>query len=82
MGKASTRDGRRQSRIVQGASDRIKVYTINHHRRDEATGAAELRLDAEIDLVENNVTLFSRQNAQDYNHDDWFRAYSPDPEDG
>ena len=82
MGKASTRDGRRQSRIVQGASDRIKVYTVNHHKRDETTGAAELRLDAEIDIVEDKITLFSRQNAQDYNNEDWFRAYTPEPEDG
>jgi hypothetical protein len=32
--------------------------------------------------VENKVNLLTRQNSQDYNHDDWFRAYVPEPEDG
>lgn len=82
MGEKSTRDGRRQSRIVQGASDRIKIYTVNHHKRDETTGAAELRLDADIDLLEGSVSLLTRDNSQDYNHDDWFSAYVPEPEDG
>lgn len=39
MGAKSTRDGRRQSRLVKGNGDGLSVYTINHHKD------GELRLD-------------------------------------
>lgn len=39
MGAKSTRDGRRQSRLVKGDDDGLSVYTISHHK------GGELRLD-------------------------------------
>lgn len=80
VGPTSTRDGRRQTRLVQGASDRLKIYTINHHKRNEKTGKAELRLDAEIDIATGEVSL--AHGNQDYDHDNWFSAYVPEEEDG
>ena len=79
VGKISSRDGRRQTRIVQGSSDCLRLYTINHHKRDP-DGTAELRLDAKIDLMTSAVELC--RGDEDFDHDNWFRAYVPEEEDG
>ena len=60
MGRQSTRDGRRQSRLFRGCGDvSIEIYSINHHvrvpnkdKKDETDRdtKAEVRLDAKIDL--------------------------------
>lgn len=79
MGPVSSRDGRRQTRLVQGCTDRLKIYTINHHIRDES-GKAKVRLDVDIDLVSGETT-FAHGN-EDFDHEDWFQAYTPRAEDG
>jgi len=79
VGKVSTRDGRRQTRIVQGCKDAIKIYTINHHIRND-DGTAEIRLDASVDLYSDEIT-FAHDN-EDYDRTNWFRAYTPEKEDG
>ena len=74
-----TRDDRRQTRLIQGTHDRLVLYTINHHKRDK-DGGAEIRLDAEIDLVNDQIKkIYSKS---DYDHCNWFRAYIPEKEDG
>jgi len=80
MGPKSSRDGRRQTRIIQGDSETLKIHTVNHHKRDEVTGNAELRLDAKIDLISGKMELSSE--SADYDHENWFSAYVPEEEDG
>ena len=80
VGAMSTRDGRRQTRLIQGCSDRLKLYTINHHIRDEKTGKADLRLDAEIDLGSGSVRR--TRGEEDFDEGMWFRAFLPHEEDG
>ena len=79
VGKKSTRDHTRQTRIVQGNSEVMKIYTIEHHKRDEE-GKAEMRLDATIDLVGGTMDL--AHGDESYNRDDWFSAFIPQEEDG
>ncbi len=56
VGAKSTRDHTRQTRIVQGNSQSMKIYTINHHLRDE-NGQAALRLDAVLDLEAGDMDI-------------------------
>jgi len=79
VGPVSSRDGRRQTRLVQGCSDRMKIYTINHHIRDDED-KANVRLDADIDLLKGELK-FAHGN-KDFDHEDWFQAYVPAEEDG
>jgi len=81
MGPVSSRDGRRQSRLIQGTSEKLKIWSINHHKRDENTGEAQLRLDAVIDLSTGDIDKILREE-DDSNHDAWFSAYVPEEEDG
>ena len=32
IGEKSQRDGRRQTRVVRGDSEELRVYTVNHHQ--------------------------------------------------
>ena len=90
MGPVSTRDGRRQTRIVQGNRNVWKIYTVNHHERvmmekdnmkSSRQDKAKLRLDATIDIQEGTVQLESA--GIDVNgRDDWFQAYLPSEQDG
>jgi hypothetical protein len=79
MGPVSSRDGRRQTRVVQGCSDRMKVYTINHHERDGA-GKASVRLDLDFDLVSGEFEFM--HGDKDFDRADWFQAFVPRKEDG
>ncbi len=79
VGGKSTRDHTRQTRIVQGNSEVMKVYTVNHHMRDEQ-GDADLRLDAIIDLESGETEM--AYDSETYDRDDWFSAYCPEEEDG
>jgi len=79
VGRKSTRDEKRQTRIVQGNSDVFKIYTINHHLRDEDKNA-NLRLDATIDLESGSIEMDRVE--QDIDRNNWFRAYRPEEEDG
>jgi hypothetical protein len=92
VGPSSTRDGKRQTRIVQGNGRKMQIYTVNHHVRDD-DGRAALRLDADIDTVTGDVTfahggagspraLLAQATDDDGDDADWFQAYSPAAEDG
>ena len=78
MGPKSTRDGRRQTRLLQGCPNQIRIYTLNHHIRNE-NDEADIRLDAEIDLHTGEVKRFQSREVLDQ---DWFQAYVPREEDG
>jgi len=78
VGPKSSRDARRQTRLLQGCSDRIKIFSVNHHVRNE-NDDAELRQDAEIDLLSGEVKFFQSTQPLD---EDWFQAYVPREEDG
>jgi hypothetical protein len=87
IGPASTRDDKRQTRIIQGNDQVLKIYTVNHHKRIHSTisnpttsTTAEVRLDAIIDLKSDTMSL--QLENMDYNHEDWFSAYVPEQEDG
>lgn len=79
VGPASSRDGRRQSRLIQGCSDRLKIYSINHHLR-ESNGRANLRLDVDISVASGEIKY--AHTDEDYDHAEWFQAYVPAEEDG
>lgn len=79
VGKISSRDGRRQTRIIQGSKDCLRLYTINHHKRDK-DGTAELRLGASVYLMKNKIEMC--HGDEDFDHNNWFRAYVPEEEDG
>lgn len=80
VGKKSTRDSRRQTRLVQGDARGLRIYTVNHHLRNPSTNRALTRLDAEIDYADG--TLKMAHGSEDYDHGDWFSAYTPQEADG
>jgi len=83
MTARSSRDGRRQSRLVRGNSTGFEVCTIDHKRE------GEVRLDATVTYTEScdvegeqcEVVTFAHKH-EDYDHDLWFSAYVPQDEDG
>mmetsp|Transcript_11988 Transcript_11988/g.16944 ORF Transcript_11988/g.16944 Transcript_11988/m.16944 type:complete len:250 (-) Transcript_11988:9-758(-) len=83
IGEDSTRDGKRQTRIVSGTESTIKIYTVSHHN-----GGDELRLDATVAIdkpTEQNVStkrILKAHGHQDYDHSNWFSSYVPMPLDG
>lgn len=83
VGKKSTRDHTRQTRIVQGNRDEFRIYTVNHHVRD-GDGSAELRLDATIDLQNGEMKLVEKAKTDCDGNDGekWWSAYLPREEDG
>ena len=87
IGPVSSRDGRRQTRLIRGSSQEIEIYTINHHKRehidiDDTTSPTigELRLDAKINI--NSGHVISGHGYDDYCHDNWFSAFIPQEQDG
>lgn len=75
IGPISTLDGCRQTRLVQGCKDYLRIFTINHHIRDEE-GQAQIRLDAEIDVMKGTAGLL------EYNQErgpSWPRAFGRFP---
>jgi hypothetical protein len=79
VGPRSTRDHTRQTRIVRGNSDKIEIYTINHHKRDDNDNAM-LRLDAVMNLSTGEIE--SMHNCKNYDHANWFSAHVPEKNDG
>jgi hypothetical protein len=80
VGRKSTRDGRRQTRLIKGDASGLRVYTLNHHLREPADGRAVLRLDAHLDYESGRLELCRRAEA--YDQSDWFSAYTPQEADG
>ncbi|CAM9228471.1 unnamed protein product [Phaeothamnion confervicola] len=75
IGEKSTRDGRRQTRLVRGTEEALEIYTVNHH-----DGGEELRLD--LTLRYSDGRPVEAHGHEDYDHADWFSAYTPQPLDG
>lgn len=77
IAKKSSRDTRRQSRLIRGDKTGFKIYTINH-----ANGGEE-RLDATVSYTDSSheSVVFAHKH-EDYDHDAWFSAYTPQEEDG
>jgi len=93
MTTRSTRDGRRQSRLVRGNATGFEVCTVDHSK------GGTVRLDATITYsdqceVDPNMSMDDMDGEQecstvvfahksvDYDHDKWFSAYVPTKNDG
>ncbi|CAN0162271.1 unnamed protein product [Ascophyllum nodosum] len=76
IGEKSTRDGRRQTRLIRGTEDSLQIYTINHH-----TEEAEARLDLTLNYDDPTHPVIAHGH-EDYDHSSWFSSYVPEEEDG
>ena len=76
MTARSTRDGRRQSRMVRGNKDGFEICTVNHAK------AGEVRLDATITYEGDESVAVMAHPHEDLEHGEWFKAYTPQEEDG
>ena len=77
IGRRSSRDGRRQSRLVRGTKEGFQICTVNH-----GVDGKE-RLDATITFTDNDhESVVFAHPSEDYDHDAWFSAYTPQKEDG
>lgn len=77
MAKKSTRDTRRQSRMIRGTNDGFNIYTIDH------TDNGRERLDATVTYNGNDgESVVFAHPSDDYDHDAFFSAYTPQEEDG
>ncbi|CAE8662088.1 unnamed protein product [Polarella glacialis] len=92
MTKRSTRDGRRQSRLVRGNAEGFEICTVDHLKggqvRLDATvtysDVCEIPEDADINNVAASTcsTITFAHKHEDYDHDLWFSAYVPQENDG
>jgi hypothetical protein len=78
MAKRSSRDGRQQSRLIRGTKEGFTISTINHLRDGEE------RLDATVTFTaeDSASSVVYAHGSEDYDHDAWFSAYTPQEEDG
>jgi len=77
MGKKSSRDKRQQSRLVRGTKNGFTISTIDHLKEGKE------RLDATVTYTDNShESVVYAHPSEDYDHDAWFSAYTPQPEDG
>jgi len=77
MAKKSSRDTRQQSRLLRGTKTGFTISTVDH-----AKGGVE-RLDATITYDdESHESIVFAHESEDYDHDAWFSAYTPQEEDG
>jgi hypothetical protein len=98
MGPGSSRDQKRQSRMIRGCGGEfLQLFSINHHERipdkdgDGTSTKAKVRLDATIDLRTGRLTYAdneteggntSSSDVSPGRDPNWFQAYVPQPEDG
>ena len=77
MGKRSSRDTRQQSRLIRGNKDGFTISTIDHLKDGKE------RLDATITFDSNTKeSIVYAHESEDYDHDAWFSAYTPQEQDG
>lgn len=77
MAAKSSRDTRQQSRVLRGNADGFTIGTINHSKDGEE------RLDATITYTdESHESIVYAHPSEDYDHDAWFQAYTPQEADG
>lgn len=91
MRRQSSRDGRRQSRLVRGNSLGYEIYTLDHKTdgqlRLDATvlysDSCEVPQDLQIDFEPSECsTICFAHSHEDYDHDLWLSAYVPKEDDG
>lgn len=87
MGPASSRDQKRQSRMIRGCGGKfLQFFSINHHDRiaehsrdGSPTTKAQVRLDATIDLKTGTLTYAEDDNdASDVSNSDKSPSKDPD----
>jgi len=76
MTARSTRDGRRQSRLVRGDKDGFEICTVNHAK------GGEIRVDAKVTYAGDDSTVVETMEYEELSGDGWFRSYTPQEEDG
>jgi len=76
MTARSTRDGRRQSRLLKGNKDGFEICTVNHAK------GGEVRVDATVTFNGDDSVAIVAHEHEDLQHGEWFRAYTPQEEDG
>jgi len=78
MSGKSSRDTRKQSHVIRGTkNDGFSIGTINH-----ATGGYE-QLDATDTYTDaSHESVVYAHPSEDYDHDAWFEAYTPQDDDG
>jgi len=92
MTARSSRDGRRQSRLVRGNSKGFEVCTIDHSKGGTVRLDATIMFSDECEIDYENtetddalrgcsVMTYAHEH-EDYDHDLWFSAYVPDEKDG
>jgi len=79
----SSRDGRRHSRLVRGNEHGFEICTVDHSK------GGVVRLDATVTYSDECAvdgsecsTLVFAHDHEDYDHDLWFQAYTPQEDDG
>lgn len=76
IGRKSTRDSRRQSRLVVGNKDGFKIMTVNHVKD------GEVRLDATVTCTDDQCQIIESHPHEDYDHDKFMASYIPSDGDG
>jgi len=77
MRSGTTRDGRQQSRLLRGTENGFEVLSVNHAK------GGEVRLDATITYTsDNEETAVAAHPSEDYDHEQFFSAYTPSDDDG
>ena len=76
MTARSTRDGRRQSRLLRGNKDGFEICTVNHAK------GGEVRVDATVTFDGDDATAVNAHEYEELSGEGWFRSYTPQEEDG
>jgi len=82
MTDRSTRDGRRHSRYVRGNEHGFEICTVNHAKGGEVRLDATVTYSDECEVDGACSTLVFAHAHEDYDHDLWFQAYTPEENDG
>ena len=72
----STRDTRRQSRLVRGGKNGFQICTINHAKGGEERLDATITYDDSAKLESGVDVNILAHDSDDYDHDKFFSAYS------
>lgn len=74
MRDGTSRDGRRQSRLLRGNKNGFEVCTVDHAKN------GEVRVDATITYEndESEVVVYAHDDDEAYNHKDYFKVYTPE----
>lgn len=76
MRSGSSRDGRRQSRLLRGNKNGFEICTVDHNKD------GSIRLDATITYRDDSheVGVYAHDD-EAYNHDEYFKVYTPQEND-